>query len=96
MTDRTAIQAIAPDSRQSVRDPYVEEIIGPGRLYETETVLVSGVAHEVFQGAPRTLADIYSIAEGLDDKTMIINADQVFSYGEIFSRAAHLSRRLKQ
>jgi long-chain acyl-CoA synthetase len=96
MTDRSAIQATAPESRQSVRDPYIDEIIGPGKLYETETVLVSGVAHEVFRGAPRTLADIYQVAGALGDRTMIVNADQVFSYGEIFSRAAHLSKRLKQ
>lgn len=96
MTDRSAIQGIDREGRQSFRDPYGDEIIGPGKLYETETVLVAGVAHEVFRGAPRTLAHIYRVAEALGDRTMIVNADQVFSYGEIFSRAAHLSQRLKQ
>lgn len=78
------------------RDPLVERLVGPGRLYEVETVAVRGVAQQVFKGAPRTLAAIYRKAMAFEDRTLIVHGSASLSYGEVFRRAAALSRALRE
>lgn len=94
MTDRASFQTVPPKAEQNPRDPLVKELIGPGKLFETETVLVAGVPQQVFRGAPRTLAEIYRAAEALTERPMIAHCDTCLTYAEVFSRASRLARRL--
>jgi long-chain acyl-CoA synthetase len=84
------------DMRENIRDPLAGELIGPGKLFETERIEVAGRLVEVFKGAPRTLAQIYGQAQALGDRPMVVHGALCLSYGEIFARAAALSRRLRR
>ncbi len=77
------------------KDPLVAELIGPGKLFETETVTVAGLPRQVFRGSPRTLAEIYKAAQALGDKPMVVHGDLRLSYDEVFARAARLAERLR-
>ncbi len=81
--------------RPNLRDPLVERLLGPGKTFELEEVIVSGVRQQVFRGAPRNLAGIYSTAQDLGSRTMIVYGEQQLSYAETFAKAAALSRSLK-
>jgi len=81
--------------RENTRDPLAGELIGPGRLFETELVLVAGRPMEVFKGAPRTLAQIFEQAQALGDRPMVVHGDLRLSYAGVFASASRLCERLK-
>jgi long-chain acyl-CoA synthetase len=79
----------------NLRDPLAGELIGPGRLFETERVPVAGRSMEVFKGAPRTLAQIFEQAQALGDRPMVVHGDLRLGYGDVFASAARLCERLQ-
>lgn len=81
--------------RGNIRDPLVEELIGPGKEWEIETVEVAGYPQEVFKGAPRNLAGLYRRGMKFGDRLMVVQDEARITYAEGFSRAAALAEALR-
>ena len=82
--------------RPNLRDPLVERMIGPGRAWELEEVMVRGRAHQVFKGMPRNLAGLFRKGLAFGDKPMVVHEQDSFTYAEGFARAAALARALRE
>jgi len=80
----------------TARDPLADRLVGPGKRFEIEEVLVAGVPQQVFKGAPRNLATIFERAERLGDRPMVVHDAVRLSYADVFARAAALSRALRE
>jgi acyl-CoA synthetase (AMP-forming)/AMP-acid ligase II len=89
------VTTASPDYCGNIRDPLADRLIGRGRGWELETVLVRGREQEVFKGMPRNLAGIYRQAMGFGERTMIVHGESSFTYAEGFARAAALARTLR-
>ena len=84
-----------PAYRGNIRDPLADSMIGPGKAWELETVMVRGRPQEVFKGMPRNLAGIYRKALEFGDRDMVVHGETSFTYAEGFARAAALARALR-
>ncbi len=82
--------------RANIRDPLAERLIGPGKAWELETVIVQGRPQQVFKGAPRNLAGLYRRGMAFGDKPMIVHEGASFTYAEGFARAAALAKALRE
>jgi acyl-CoA synthetase (AMP-forming)/AMP-acid ligase II len=82
--------------RPNARDPLADRLVGPGKAFEIEEMLVAGVPQQVFKGAPRTLAEIYRGAAALGPRPMVVHGEVRLSYAEVFARAAPLAQALRQ
>jgi non-ribosomal peptide synthetase component F len=80
---------------EKLRDPLAEELVGPGKMFETESIVLAGRPCEVFRGAPRTLSDIYSKAQALGERPMVVDGELCLTYAQVFARAARLAHHLK-
>ncbi|MGE3693404.1 MAG: AMP-binding protein, partial [Novosphingobium sp.] len=83
-----------PAFHRNIRDPLAERLIGPGKDWELETVMVRGRPQQVFRHMPRNLAEIYRRGMAFGDKDMIVFGKERFSYSQGFARAAALARAL--
>ena len=82
--------------RPNIRDPLAERLIGPGKDWEIEEVMVRGRPQEVFKGRPRNLAGIYRNAMQFGGKDMIVFGEDSFTYAEGFAGAAALAKALRE
>ena len=98
MADSGAMSArLAPCVvRPNTRDPLAERLIGPGRRFEIEEALVSGVPQQIFKGAVRNLARIFTTAAAYGARPMIVHDGVQLSYAEVFARSAALARALRE
>ena len=95
-SEQTGLEPAGMDGfRVNLRDPLVERMLGPGKEFELETVLVGGSPRQVFKGLPRNLASLYRAAMAYADRTMVMHGDTQFTYAEGFARAAALARHLR-
>ena len=81
--------------RPNLRDPLAERMIGPGKAWELEEVMVRGRPHQVFKGMPRNLAGIFRRSMDFAERQMIAHQGTSFTYAEGFARAAALGRALR-
>ncbi len=96
MTEPASLRAHATNASGNIRDPLAGELIGPGKRFETETILVAGRPMQVFKGAPRTLAGIFEQAQALGNRPMVKHDGAALSYSEVFARSARLTCLLKE
>ncbi len=82
--------------RPNIRDPLAERLIGPGKDWEIETVMVRGRPQEVFKGRPRNLAGLFRNGLAFSHKDMIVFGEESFTYAEGFARAAALAKALRE
>ena len=81
--------------RPNLRDPLAERMIGPGKAWELEEVMVGGRVQQVFKGRPRNLAGIFRRSLAFADRPMIVHHGESFTYAEGFARAAALGQALR-
>ncbi|HEX7819278.1 MAG TPA: class I adenylate-forming enzyme family protein [Sphingobium sp.] len=80
--------------RPNIRDPLVERLIGPGKPFALETVLVNGHPRQQFVGAARNLAGLYRQAMAYPNRLMVVQDALRLTYAEGFARAAALAAAL--
>jgi acyl-CoA synthetase (AMP-forming)/AMP-acid ligase II len=81
---------------ENIRDPLVERLVGPGKLYELEVAQVAGRPQQVFKGAPRNLAALYRQGMAFGDRLMVVHDDLQLTYAQGFARAAALAAALRE
>lgn len=95
-TEQTILSPESMDGfRINLRDPLALAMLGPDKEFDLETVMVSGRPRQVIKGMPRNLASLYRAAMQYSDRTMVIDGDVRFTYGEGFARAAALAQHLR-
>jgi long-chain acyl-CoA synthetase len=82
--------------RANMRDPMVARLVGPGRQFELEDAVVAGRPHQVFKGAPRSLAGLYRQGMAFPDRLMVVDGELAITYEQGFARAAALGKALKE
>ena len=94
--ERNSVPAKPAPYRSNIRDPLAERLIGPGKGWEIETVMVRGREQEVFKGRPRNLAGLFRNGLAFGGKDMIVFGEESFTYAEGFARAAALAKALRE
>lgn len=83
------------DVRPNIRDPLIDRLIGAGKPFELEEVVVAGHPQQVFKGEPRTLAGIYRRSMAFGSRTLVAHSSLTLSYAQVFARAASLAGVLR-
>jgi long-chain acyl-CoA synthetase len=83
------------DRRTNVRDPLAERLIGPGKRFELEEIVVVGHRQAVIRDVPRTVDPYLSRAALFGDRLAMTCEGARFTYAELFGRAASLAAVLR-
>lgn len=73
----------------------VSRLTAPGAPFEIETVDVKGVPCRVFRTYPRTLAQLYRLADRHADRVLAVEGNRQTTFREAFQRAGRLARGLE-
>ena len=79
----------------NIRDPLVADLIGPGKRYNLVTRQIAGRPQRVFEGAARTLSELYRQGSQFGERVMVVQDELKWTYAEVFARAASLATALK-
>ncbi|MFK7977207.1 MAG: class I adenylate-forming enzyme family protein [Halioglobus sp.] len=72
-----------------------DELIGPGQIFEIDTVEVRGAPIRVYKHAPGSLRDVWLGSAAFADNEYLIYEDERITYGEAHAQVAALANWLK-
>ena len=76
-------------------EPILEELTGPGQLFEVEEALVHGHPMRVYKNRPRNLRDLLAIGLGHGDLEYLVQGDDRFTFPAAINRALTVAGALR-
>lgn len=71
-----------------------EQLMQPGLPYETERIVVDGIAYTAYKNAPATLKEALDVGRDHGESPFIIYEQETFSFSEFFAQADAISHQL--
>jgi long-chain acyl-CoA synthetase len=81
-------------ARMAHVDPILEELTGPGQLFETEEAVVHGHPMRVYKNRPHNLRDLLAIGVAHGDLEYLVQGDERYTFADVISRALTIAGAL--
>jgi len=71
----------------------LDQVTGPGQIFETQEREIGGVTYRMFVNAPKTLVDAFQSSRGVD-RTFLVYEDEEWSFDDVMEEADALGHAL--
>lgn len=88
------LQPVAYSRPMAHVDPILEELTGPGQLFEIEEAVVHGHSMRVYKNRPRNLRDLLAIGMSHGDIEYLVQGDVRYTFPQAIARALSVAGAL--